>query len=290
MRIRKLLPLAIVLAGLFAPLAVLLASEDNCSFSNPSTLLGRVYMRVVCEVWHEVSYWLRATEVPGQADEADRVLASLDNRPLAASPDRLTIASPGANNTIKLLDVPSGRERLTLKGHASNLRVIAFSPDGKTLASWGNETIRLWDTTTGKERAAFPDRCSMGGRLTFSPDGKTLAITHNYWYVVVLWDITTGASQRLPSAQWHEEMDEVGATSLAFSPDGRFLAAECENHIEMWDVKAVRLLPTLQCHPTRQTIHNVSVSFTPKGKLVATGVEGGTVKRWTVPIVSNGKR
>src|SRR5438105_4474763 len=67
--------------------------------------------------------------------------------------------------------------RNTLKGHNTNdVYTVAFSPDGKTLAS-GNldETIRLWDVATGKEQATLNGHTSLVFSVAFGPDGKTLA-------------------------------------------------------------------------------------------------------------------
>src|SRR5207247_654115 len=67
------------------------------------------------------------------------------------------------------------KKPVTLKGHSEYTRAIAFSPDGKTLASGGGDrTIKLWDVTTGVEQAFLAGHTGPVWSLAFSPDGKTL--------------------------------------------------------------------------------------------------------------------
>ena len=65
---------------------------------------------------------------------------------------------------------------LTLKGHSQLARSVAFSPDGKRLASGNADTtIKLWDTTGGKELVMLKGHSSVVNSVAFSPDGKRLA-------------------------------------------------------------------------------------------------------------------
>src|SRR5438874_2715514 len=74
------------------------------------------------------------------------------------------------------LSAQEAKLRDTLQGHTNAVVSVAFSPDGKTLASASYDgTLKLWDMTTGKERATLGKYTGCVGCVAISPDGKTLA-------------------------------------------------------------------------------------------------------------------
>src|SRR5438132_8870524 len=85
------------------------------------------------------------------------------------------------------------KQRDTLAGHTEFVASVAFSPDGKTLASGSaDDTIKLWDVTTGKEKATLKGGLGLGivASVAFSPDGKTLAAS--VFAHVALWEVPGG--------------------------------------------------------------------------------------------------
>jgi predicted NACHT family NTPase len=156
---------------------------------------------------------------------------------LTFSSDGRTLASvAGIDPTIKLFDISTGAVVRTLKGHSGIVRSVAFSPEGKTLATCSYGTVKLWDLSTGTVLRTLEDG---GSVIAFSPDGKILA-SGSLDNTVKLWEVPTGTELR--TLKGHS----LAVNSVAFSPDGKTLASGSLDHtIKLWDVSTGAELRTL---------------------------------------------
>src|SRR5262249_13204498 len=129
---------------------------------------------------------------------------------LAFGPDGQQLATASLDQTVKVWDLATGQERLTLKNNAN---VVAFSPDGRRLATGGDDSlVKIWDPQApDKELYSLAGHKNKVLQLAFSPDGRRLAST-GADHLVILWDVTRG--QRLNYFIGH---NDVLVTGLAFS-------------------------------------------------------------------------
>jgi WD40 repeat protein len=139
------------------------------------------------------------------------------------------LAAEGGSR-IGLWDTTDGRPLLLKPARYRTAGGVAvFSPDGHRLASDDdNGVIRLWDTEDGKELASFGKLADGAGLLAFSPDSEQLAGSGPTDGIVSVWDATTGQSVRtitLPPPPGPKRSPPLGLQDLAFSPDGKRMAA-----------------------------------------------------------------
>jgi WD40 repeat protein len=174
---------------------------------------------------------------------------------------------------VKVWDATSGQVTLVMKGHTDTIMSVAYSPDGKRLASAScDKTVKVWDTASGQETLTLKGHSSLVWNVAFSPDGKRLASASSDSTVKV-WDATTG--QEILTLRGHTQP----VRSVAFSPDGKRLASACsDGTLKIWDATTGQEILTLKGHAGEAW----SVVFSADGKRLASASEDQTVKVWDV--------
>jgi WD40 repeat protein len=215
--------------------------------------------------------------VKGQAlTQADR------NAALAYAPDGKTLAV-GAWDTVKLVELASGKQLPGPARFNDWVCAVAFSPDGKLLASAGgsefkparngNKTsaeVKLWDTAAKVERGRLTGHTNKVFAAVFSPDGKTLA-TGSADQTIRLWDVATGKERVVLRGH------SGAVTSLVFSPDGKTVASgSWDRTVKLWDTATGEQRGSLTGHEEEI----LSVALSPDGRTLASGSADWTVRFW----------
>ncbi len=161
-------------------------------------------------------------------------------KPVVYSPDGRYIVTAGARGQDRI-QVYESRTGALVRGMTADdhlQQVLAYSPDGKVLASSdrGTPRITIWDAVSGQPRRVLSAPTGDVRRFAFSPDGRWLA-SAGPSRAALIWAVSTGQIvQRLG-----DEADFVSV--VAFRPDGRYLASAGGDFVRLWDLSSLRSTP-----------------------------------------------
>ena len=193
---------------------------------------------------------------------------------LAFSHDREVLAiGDNISGVIYLWDVHANNWRGRLGRHKAKVSALAFSPDGKMLASGTHGEICLWDVTEQRKLLTFNRYTNKVLALAFLDDGKTLASADKDG-TLRLWDTDTGELR----TSFMKLMENPKA--LAFSPNGTTLAAaNWAGNLQTWETTTGK---EIFSHLTGHVGVASTLAFTPDGETIAAGGWDGTFRVWDI--------
>jgi WD40 repeat protein/serine/threonine protein kinase len=225
---------------------------------------------------NEITLWAVPSGTKLSSHPTTALVTGLMATSFAATPDLGLVAFCDGDNRLQLMDLRDDRHLWSAPAKSGFFMALAFSPDGKTLASaeaFNESIIRLWDVATGVEIGQLQGHGAWVNSMVFWPDGKTLA-SSSADQTVRVWDIASRTC--LDVLRGHR----FGVWRVALLPDGKTLISGCKDgSVCAWDT-SIR-------HPRQPNFmlpERVSNwAFATNSQSVVTFGYQGHLTRWTGP-------
>jgi WD40 repeat protein len=202
---------------------------------------------------------------------------------VAWSPDGQRIASASQDQTVQVWDATTGPQWLralalrvgfkyfVYEGHESAIQTVAWSPDGRYIASGGNgHIVRVWDAGTKDTISIFHRHLDVVEAVAWLPDSLHIAST-SIDHTARIWNIYTHKTiftYRRSSSVVH---------AVACSPDSKYIALASSDHtVQIWDIAANREVFTYRGHSRSVR----AVAWSPDGRYIASAGDDKTVHVW----------
>ncbi|MEV0385734.1 hypothetical protein [Nonomuraea sp. NPDC050643] len=186
------------------------------------------------------------------------------------SRDGRHLATGGNDGTVRIWDLTGRTPPRILRGHRGFVFNVAFSPDGRRLASTADDGVRIWDLAAPRRTVLLADHHGPAYGVAFSPDGSRLATSGFKDGTVRVRDL---ARPHKPLAVLRDKPGTQG--HLTFSPDGTRLAGTgADGRVRLWDPTGKRDTVVLPLHDGSV----LGLAFSPDGRMLASSGQDGAVK------------
>jgi WD40 repeat protein/predicted Ser/Thr protein kinase len=249
------------------PLVLVNADPVNVTFSPDGKVIAATRGASAVAIWDAATGKRLRVLGPQGPGMVNCLAFSPDGRRLALGAGRAQVV----DSRLRVWDADTGEEVFSREGHEVNVSAVAFSADGRWIASGSyDHTARLWDATTGEEKRTLKGHTGSVIGVAFHPDGGRLATASDDGTVKV-WGVDGKLLLTLPG--------RGPVHSVAYSPDGKLLAAGLDNGvITLWDGAGKEAF-AIRGRTGRDTAVT-GLSFSPDGKRLASAGCGEAVRVW----------
>ena len=190
--------------------------------------------------------------------------------------DGQRLATGSLDQTVKIWNVASGSEAVTLRGHPDIISSLSWGPDSRLASAGGDGSTRVWTSIGDQESRVSPATAARTTSVAWSPDGKQIASGGDDGYLRI-WN--PGTLKEVQTLKAHDEgkvIPQFGLIrSLAWSPDSSKLAsAGLDGAVKVWEIARGREVFALP--PTVGLVW--SVTWSPDGSRLAAGSQDGTIR------------